>query len=145
MPPISDLISFEEFFLTYTNEFNLKFVFVGILDDFIATLSKKVSYPCLYVERPTEEGDFDGNITFPTRLFYLVPGANMTDEAKRTAYNTCRLKLRALLLDLRNKNLLEASKKFSIDYKDLYSSDGLIGAFAEIEIIGFGTDYKDCG
>lgn len=143
MPPISDLITFETAFLTLQTDFGLNYVFVGILDDFLALLAKKVKYPCLYVERPTETDDFDGNIIFSTRLFYLVPGSNLTDADKKIAYNDSRLQLRSILHYLRTENLVATNTKFTIDYKDLYSADGLIGAFSEVDIIGYGTDYNE--
>lgn len=144
MPEITDYDSFKTFFNTYDTRFNLKSVFVGTLDDFMATLSKRASYPCLYVERPTESGDFDGDIVFTARLFYLVPGSNLSDDVKQAAYSNSRAQLRLILMDLREKGLIDASKRFQIDYKDIYLSDGLIGAFSEVDIKGYGTDFNDC-
>jgi hypothetical protein len=144
MTAISDLTGFEAFFETYLNRFGIKFVFVGSLDDFLATLSKKAAYPCLYVERPSEDGDLDGEIFFNTRLFYLMPGTNLLEADKRAVYENCRKQLRLMLRDLHENNLLDATKRFSIDYKDLYSSDGTIGAFTAVDIRGFGKDFFDC-
>ena len=143
-PDIYDLITFEAGFKTLMNRHGINFVFVGILDDFLASLNKEATYPCLYVERPTENSDFDGNIQFQTRLFYLQKGVNLLEADKKTTYNQCRTRLREILLYLKNEGKIKANQSFNIDYKDSYMGDGLIGAFAEIELIGDGFDYVNC-